>query len=232
MQTDNALFMPWVLSDLKTDKAMKFEQYGINYSGGNGIKIMYSDRHVKEEDVEEEYSERNYIVNSEKLGINAKLSFRIEKVDRIPKDNGHLQVEKIDDEGKFWHVGYKHYGIRTEGEIKVKGNEKIQLENDPKSLMLIDHGVGLFQYKTHWLWISSNFIYKTGERFAFNFGSGISKTESNKANEDYIIIDGKTILLEPVEIVYDNNTLGQEGSTWHFETKDKELMRQRKRTVQ
>lgn len=111
-------------------------------------------------------------------------------------------------------MGYKQYGLKVSGEIS-HNNEKIALNEKNNSVMMFDYGFGVFQYKTHWVWISSNFVLPDGRRMAFNLGGGIAKTKTSMANEDYFILEGKTVLLEPVEIKYNINDLGQ---PWQMHT--------------
>lgn len=209
---------------------MKFRVHNKSYKSGNGIYIAYKDSDPRGG----RSITREYEVRSANLGIDAKFSFEVKLGgnaemgigDYYAKEQGHLQVEKIDEEGKFWHLGYKYYGLQPKGQMTIKDKTHTI---DNTSLMMIDHGAGVFQYKTHWVWISANFVNKEGKRMAFNIGGGIAKTDTSKASEDYFIVEGKTTLLEAVEVVYDMNTLGT--GNWHFETKNKDFFRNGGRTV-
>ena len=42
----------------------------------------------------------------------------------LPKDEGYLMAQKIDDTGNFWSLGYKHYGINVNGAIEMNKTQK------------------------------------------------------------------------------------------------------------
>jgi hypothetical protein len=83
-------------------------------------------------------------------------------------------------------------------------------------LMMIDIGAGVFHYKTHWLWVTANFVLPDGRKMAFNFSQGITKTKNTKSNEDYIILDGQTQIMDPVNVRYEGR--GQKKTKWSILT--------------
>jgi len=115
-------------------------------------------------------------------------------------------------------------------ELKKYRNLWIDLKHQEYSKFVTQYGSVSNKYKTHWIWVSANFYNKEGKRMGFNFGGGMAKTDKSKASEDFFTIEGKTTLLEPVDVQYDLKTLGE--TPWRFETKDKDFIRKRQRSVQ
>jgi len=188
---------------MDTNSAMTYKRE-VDYSK-SGLRISYKDVSYPDQ----KKTVREYQVSSEKLGISGSFKWEMGIQDwstKWPVKQGHLQVEPIDDEMRYWHLGYKMYGLDVVGDLKI-GDKNVALGQTEKSLMMIDLGAGMFQYKTHWLWVAANFVLPDGRRMAFNFGGGISKTQKARSNEDYIIIDGKTSIMEPVVINYNPDNL-------------------------
>lgn len=76
---------------------------------------------------------------------------------------------------------------------------------------LFDYGRGVFTYKANWFWTWGQGIgsvlnedhEEENVKIALNFGGGIMHEDHRVSNEDYVKINDKVILLNPVEMVYD-----------------------------
>jgi hypothetical protein len=211
MVEDTDLTLPWEMIPMDTNAAMTYKR-NIDYTKG-GLRLSYKDTTFPDQ----KKTVREYQVSSEKLGISGSWKFEmgIQEWDtKWPALQGHLQVEPIDDTQRYWHLGYKMYGLELTGNLKI-ADKNIALGKSNKSLGMFDVGAGVFQYKTHWVWIAANFVLEDGRRMAFNFGGGISKTDKAQSNEDYVIINGHTVIMEPVVITYNPENLKE---NWFLKT--------------
>ena len=227
VQTDEVVLLPWQMSynKLNVQEAMKFNAN--KKFSKDGLTLNYRDQAT----TPDEPIKRTYQLKSEKLNFKAEFHFKLKKntdselniLRDMPKDEGFLLAQRIDDEAKYWMLGYKQYGIEVEGSLEYQ-KEKVSLSKANNSLMLIDYVGGLFTYKTHWLFCSANFVTKDGDKMAINFSDGISKTETNGAQESYFVLNGKVTLLEQIDYIYDLKTT----EPWQLRTRD---LKERNRRV-
>jgi hypothetical protein len=209
---DSQLTLPWELVPMDSNAAMRFRRT-LDYSKG-GLRISYKDTDVKAETK----FVREYSIESAKLKLSGNFKFDVQYIsseNKMPAHQGHLQVEPVDETQRFWHLGYKVYGLDVTGTATV-GPDKLEFSKANNSLMMIDIGAGVFHYKTHWLWVTANFVLPDGRKMAFNFAQGITKTNKTKSNEDYIILEGKTQIMDPVNILYSGR--GQKKTSWNIVT--------------
>jgi hypothetical protein len=219
---DSQLTLPWQLVPMDTNAAMRFRR-SLEYSKG-GLRIRYKDTDVKAENK----FVREYSIESAKLKLSGNFKFEVQYFssdNKMPAYQGHLQVEPVEETQRFWHLGYKVYGLDVTGSATV-GSDRLEFSKANNSLMMIDIGAGVFHYKTHWLWVTANFFLPDGRKMAFNFSQGITKTEKTKSNEDYIILDGHTQIMDPVNIKFDGR--GQKKTSWSILTiREKENVREK-----
>ena len=228
VQTDQVVLLPWQMSthsNLSVQSSMKFSAN--QKFSKDGLTLDYLDIPSRAN----KPIKRTYKIKSEKLKLEAEFSIQLEKnmeskteiLRDMPKDEGFLLAQRIDEEGKFWHLGFKQYGMEVEGSFEYQ-KEKFVLSKANNSLLMFDYAVGLFPYKTHWLWCSANFVTSEGDRMAINFSDGIAKTETNSAQENYFVLNGKVTLLEQIDYLYDIKTT----APWQLRTKD---LKERNRRV-
>ena len=135
INTDKIILMPWEMSDLQLDPlgSMKFQR---NHTfSKNGLVISYNDNNTMKNHIT-----RIYKIKSKKLKIDSEFQITLKKnvkskvdaLQKLPKDEGYLLAQKIDEEGKFWSLGYKQYGMRVDGYIdfKSKEQEKVDFSRD------------------------------------------------------------------------------------------------------
>ena len=190
--TDEATIQLW--GDLKINDRINFRA---------DVSIGSNDKYVRFKDYQQETGNiaRDYSIYSEKLLLKA--DFTVLK-DQNSEDL--FSVGQIDDDGKYWSVGSKVYGMKTEGTIKLS-DRTIRLSHEKNSLAMADISMGQFQYKTNWMWVSFQTVLPDGTFLAVNLGGGFAQTDKDKCPEDFMKINDKVIQLEPVEINFDKDDL-------------------------
>ena len=91
---------------------------------------------------------------------------------------------------------------------------------------MFDTGIGIFKYKTSWIWVGFQHFLEDGRRIAINMMAGIKETELSQSPEDFMTLDGKTFNLEPVNIHSPDRDRYHQNEKWWFDTiKNDEIKR-------
>ena len=90
----------------------------------------------------------------------------------------------------------KTFSIPVIGEYKI-GTQTYKCK-EGECIALYDVGRGHFTYHTTWYWATTAFYLPDKRSFSFNFGDGIGSQyeTTEKALEDFVMIDGKHFKLD------------------------------------
>ena len=121
--------------------------------------------------------------------ISGSVYFEIDQKSQTPHEFNILEQS-----GSNWYYFVKHFNIEGKSNLQFLQ----QNLSNQKTLVLLDYGRGVFNYKTEWYWATGSGRLANGKAFSFNFQEGLFD-EKSKSCEDYFKVDDKLVKLNPLQ---------------------------------
>lgn len=116
-----------------------------------------------------------------------------------PNDDNTIVATGYKESHKLFYYNHKINYMPCDGWF-IKGGKRFKL-NPNSSFGLLDFGLGVWPYRTHWRWASANGLHK-GVPVSWNLGNGFGDLSTH--TENIVFYDGKAHKLDQIEFIHEN----------------------------
>lgn len=113
--------------------------------------------------------------------------------------------------------GIVEYGVNT-GKLENSPSSKTYNLDPQNSLAVLDWGVGVWPYRSFWIWASFSHYLEDGRTIGLNLGGGIGNNP--EITDNAVILNGKISKFGNIEFKYDNRDFKK---PWHLRSDDGKL---------